>query len=58
MSRVMSFGVDGILTDEPEIARQVLDERARLSPMERLLIHTAELFGEPIPPRRYRDNSP
>jgi glycerophosphoryl diester phosphodiesterase len=58
MSRVMSFGVDGIITDEPEMARRVLDERASLSPVERLLIHTAVLFGEPIPPRTYRDNSP
>jgi glycerophosphoryl diester phosphodiesterase len=58
MSRVMSFGVDGIITDEPEMARRVLNERATLSPVERLLIHTAVFFGEPIPPRAYRDNSP
>jgi glycerophosphoryl diester phosphodiesterase len=58
MSRVMSFGVDGIITDEPEMARRILDKRASLSPAERLLIHTAVLFGKPIPPRTYRDNSP
>ena len=58
MSRMMSAGVDGIITDEPEMARRVLSERARLSPVERLLISTAVLFGEPIPPRTYRDNSP
>jgi len=58
MSRMMSLGVDGIITDEPEMARQVLAERAELGAVERLLIHTAVLFGEPIPPRTYRDNSP
>jgi glycerophosphoryl diester phosphodiesterase len=58
MSRMMSIGVDGIITDEPEMARKVVAERAGLSTVERLLIHTAVLFGEPVPPRIYRDNSP
>jgi glycerophosphoryl diester phosphodiesterase len=58
MSRVMSLGVDGIITDEPELARNVLAERSKLSSVERLLIHTAVLLGEPIPNRIYRDQSP
>ncbi len=58
MSRMMSLGVDGIITDEPEIARDVLADRSGLSSVERLLIHTAVLFGRPIPPRIYRDQSP
>ena len=58
MSRMMSLGVDGIITDEPEIARQVLAHRAGLSSVERLLVHTAVLFGRPVPPRTYRDESP
>ncbi len=58
MSRAMSIGVDGIITDEPAMARQVVAERASMSPVERLLIHTAVLFGEPVAPRTYRDNSP
>jgi glycerophosphoryl diester phosphodiesterase len=58
MSRMMSIGVAGIITDEPEMARKVVAERASMSPVERLLIHTAVLFGEPVPPRTYRDNSP
>jgi len=58
MSRMISLGVDGIITDEPELARQVLAERADLSTVERLLMHTAQLFGEPYVPKQYRDNSP
>ena len=58
MSRMMSLGVDGIITDEPEMARQVLAEREQLSSVERLLIHTALLFGQSFTPKQYRDNSP
>ena len=58
MSRMMSLGVDGIITDEPELARNVLTDRSKLSSIERLLIHTAVLLGEPIPQRIYRDQSP
>jgi len=58
MSRMISLGVDGIITDEPEMARKVVTERSGLSSVERLLIHTAVLFGRPIPPRIYRDESP
>ncbi len=58
ISRMISLGVDGIITDEPEMARNVVTERSGLSSVERLLIHTAVLFGRPIPPRIYRDQSP
>jgi glycerophosphoryl diester phosphodiesterase len=58
MSRMMSLGVDGIITDEPEMARKVLADRADLSSVERLLVHTAVLFGRPLPQRSYRDRSP
>jgi glycerophosphoryl diester phosphodiesterase len=58
ISRMISLGVDGIITDEPEMARKVVTERSGLSSVERLLIHTAVLFGRPIPPRIYRDESP
>ncbi len=58
MSRMMSLGVNGIITDEPEMARNVLAERSDLSSVERLLVHTAVLFGRPVPPRIYRDQSP
>ena len=58
MSRMMSLGVDGIITDEPEMARNVLIDRSGLSSIERLLVHTAVLFGQPIMPKIYRDQSP
>jgi len=58
MSRIMSLGVDGIITDEPELARNVLTDLSKLSSVERLLIRTAVLLGEPIPQRMYRDQSP
>jgi len=58
MSRMMSLGVNGIITDEPEMARNVLADRSGLSSVERLLVHTAVLFGRPVPPRIYRDESP
>lgn len=45
MSRMMSRGVDGIITDEPGLGREVLAERAALNAGERLLIELAGLFG-------------
>ncbi len=57
VSRMASLGVAGIITDEPAMARRVLAERAELGVAERLLIHTAVLFGRE-PPGAYRDDSP
>jgi len=58
MSRVLSLGVDGVITDEPAMARQVVADRAEMSTAERLLVHAAVVFGKPLPPRAYRDESP
>ena len=58
LSRMMSLGVDGVITDEPALAREVMADRADLNPAERLLMHTAILFGKPEPQRLYRDESP
>ena len=38
MSRFIDMGVDGIITDEPVVLRDLLDERAALSQAERLVI--------------------
>ncbi|MGI9239989.1 MAG: glycerophosphodiester phosphodiesterase, partial [Verrucomicrobiales bacterium] len=38
MSSMISRGVDGIITDEPALARRTLELRAGLNPIERLLI--------------------
>ena len=45
MSVMMSRGVDGLITDEPALARQVLELRERLSPAGRLLIWIAGETG-------------
>ena len=58
MSRMLSLGVDGIITDEPALARQVLAGRSELNSVERLLIHSAALMGQQLPSRVYRDDSP
>ncbi len=58
MSRMLSQGVDGIITDEPALAREILRERADMSTAERLLVDVATLFGRPVPARTYRDTSP
>ncbi len=46
MSLMMSRGVDGIITDDPGLARAVLAERAQLATPERLLVELAALFGQ------------
>ncbi len=38
MSSMISRGVDGIITDDPELARRMLEFRAGLNPIQRLLI--------------------
>ena len=58
ISRMMSLGIDGVITDEPELARNVLAERSNMSMVERLLMHTAVLVGRPVPGKIYRDQSP
>ena len=58
MFRMMSLGVDGIITDEPALARQVMAERSELNSVERLLIHAAVMLGKSLPQKEYRDQSP
>lgn len=57
MSQVISSGVDGVITDEPAMAKQVLEDRAKLSTPERLLIRAAMFLGQDFSPQ-YRDDSP
>lgn len=58
MSKWMSMGVDGVITDEPALARNVLRERAQMSSAERLLVSAALFLGKPVPTNAYRDSSP
>jgi glycerophosphoryl diester phosphodiesterase len=57
MSRMISLGVDGLITDEPEMAREVLADRADLNLVERLMLHVAVLFDRPLPQRTHRDET-
>jgi glycerophosphoryl diester phosphodiesterase len=51
MSRMMSRGVDGVITDHPALAKQVIEERAELSAAERLMLTAAFWMGlEPKEP--------
>lgn len=56
MSRMMSWGVDGIITDDPALARTVIEQRAKLSSAERLMLTAAFWIGlEPREPPPERD---
>jgi len=51
MSRMMSRGVDGVITDHPALARLVISERADMSSAERLMLTAAFWMGlEPKEP--------
>ena len=58
MAHWMSVGVDGVITDEPALARNILAQRADLNPAERMLLSIAMLIGRPEAFKQYRDNSP
>lgn len=45
MSTMISRGAECIITDKPALARQVLHQRARMAPVERLLLELAILCG-------------
>lgn len=47
MSQMMNRGVDGLLTNVPAVAKQVIQERESLNPAERLLVEIALLFKQP-----------
>jgi glycerophosphoryl diester phosphodiesterase len=58
INRAISMGVNGIITDEPALVNEVLEERSEMTHAEKLLLHTALLMGRQPPSRSYRDNSP
>ncbi len=45
MSAMMSRNVDGIITDDPGLAREVLDIRSRMDPVQRLLVGIGTEIG-------------
>jgi glycerophosphoryl diester phosphodiesterase len=58
LARVVGAGVTGVITDEPEMVRELIEERADMGPVELLLLRTALLFDRPPPTGSYRDDSP
>ncbi len=49
MSAMLSLGVDGLITDEPALARQVLAERTTLTGIERMILGMAGRIGLNLP---------
>ncbi|WP_424832335.1 glycerophosphodiester phosphodiesterase [Ruegeria sp.] len=58
MSAMASMGVDGLITDRPAMAREVLRVRAEMGPGERLLLWLATTFGMSVDTSDMRDESP
>jgi glycerophosphoryl diester phosphodiesterase len=58
ISKMASKGVDGIITDEPGLARKVLEFRAGLNTAERLILWFASELGLSLNSKGYRDDSP
>jgi glycerophosphoryl diester phosphodiesterase len=58
MSRMISKGVDGIITDEPAIARDVLNVRGELTTAGRMVLWFAAELGVRLNAKTYRDQQP
>ncbi|WP_419740459.1 glycerophosphodiester phosphodiesterase family protein [Ruegeria sp.] len=58
MSAMASMGVDGLITDRPAMAREVLRVRAEMGPAERVLLWLATTFGMTVDTEAMRDDSP
>ncbi len=58
MSAMASMGVDGLITDRPAMAREVLRVRAEMGPGERLMLWLATTFGLSVETPEARDDSP
>ncbi len=58
MSKMISMGVDGLITDEPGLAREVLAVRAGLNTPERMVLWLVEELGLNLNSKEYRDVSP
>jgi len=58
MSAMMSMGVDGLITDEPALAREMVEIRAEIGAPGRLLLFLAQRMGVTLPVEVSRDASP
>ncbi|MEM8729552.1 MAG: glycerophosphodiester phosphodiesterase family protein [Pseudomonadota bacterium] len=58
MSRMISMGVDGLITDQPALARQVIADRKALSTQERYILALSDRLGVALGPRPSGDEVP
>ncbi len=58
MSAMASMGVDGLITDRPAMAKEVLRIRAEMGPAERLMLWLATVLGMAVDTDAMRDESP
>ena len=58
MTAMISLGVDGLITDEPALAREVIAARAELGAPARLLLLLSQRMGLSLPAEAGRDASP
>lgn len=57
MSHMASLGVAGLITDEPALAREILQQRAALGAVERLVLALGDRLGLSTSDTVYRDGS-
>ncbi len=51
MSRLIDAGVDGIITDDPGLMRELIRQRSGMHPLQKMLLRTATLLGiDPLTP--------
>ncbi len=58
MSEMLSLGVNGLITDEPALARDVIAQRAELGTLERVVLALGSQLGLVATDKVYRDASP
>jgi len=58
MSRMMSRGAVGLITNEPAMAAQTIAARRDTPLIGRLMLEAADMIGLDVERKRYRDNSP
>ncbi|MCU0789452.1 MAG: glycerophosphoryl diester phosphodiesterase membrane domain-containing protein [Nitratireductor sp.] len=58
MSRMISRGATGLITNDPALAREVIAERADMSLLERAMLEAVDLFGVDFKQRKARDDMP
>jgi glycerophosphoryl diester phosphodiesterase len=58
MSAMITLGVDGLITDEPALAKAVLQQRAEMNVAEKMALFLVDRLGLTVNSEEYRDASP